>query len=184
MKPPNDRGKQLVPRAEASELAIDVDAERAGDDLAVTNLAARREPFLHGQRRTAEERRPLGELAGEIELTGLDLAAQLVLPRREPVGPRHDRERPAAGPIDHERPAEAIVAEVRERLLAHLALRRPRAHRGAEDVVPVDEDGRVDVDPLARRALDGEAPAVDLRLDRLDLDPGWRLRCLRQRHQA
>ena len=60
---------------------------------------------------------------------------------------------------------------MRERLLTPARLAGPaHADRAAEDVVPVLEDGRVDVDALADRALDRIAAAVEDRLDRLDLD--------------
>ena len=45
-----------------------------------------------------------------------------------------------------------------------------QAHRAAERVVPVLEDGRVDLDPVADRALDRVTSTVEGRLDRLDLD--------------
>ena len=44
----------------------------------------------------------------------------------------------------------------------------PPQQRGGDDVVAVGEDVRLDRDRFARRALDREATAVDLRRDRLD----------------
>ena len=168
--------KQLVPGAEAprSRSTSTPRAAEVTSPCRTSPLAA--SPSSTVSDGPSEERCALRQLAVEVELTALEPPPQLVLPGGKPVGPRHDRERPAAGEVDDERPAEAIVAEIDQRLLAHLALRRLRSHRGAEDVVPVDEDRRVDVDALARGALDGEAPAVQLRLDRLDLNPRWRLR--------
>jgi hypothetical protein len=44
---------------------------------------------------------------------------------------------------------------------------------GNDSVMPVREDVRLDDDPLAHRALDGIAAAIDLGTDRLD-DDAWR----------
>jgi len=76
-------------------------------------------------------------------------------------------------PVDGEPAAVAIVPEWDEGHLAEAPLAwAAHAHRPGERVVPVFEDGGVDVDLVADRRLDGIPAAVDDRLDRLDLDTG------------
>src|SRR5439155_652469 len=80
----------------------------------------------------------LGELAGEILLATLDLAAKLVLERGEPVDPGLDAERPAPALVDGEAAAPAVVAERLERRLG--PARRARAleaHGCSEHVLAV-----------------------------------------------
>ena len=147
--------EQLVPRPEARQLAVDVDVEQRRHDLAVAVARLGGEPLFDRRDRPAEQHRPFRELTGEVLLPCRRLAPQLVLPGRDPVGPGGDSELPAPWPVDGERAAEAVVAEVRERHLAQRASprRAARASR-AERVVAVLEDGRVDVDPIPDRALD------------------------------
>src|SRR6266852_1990966 len=118
-------------------------------------------------------------------LAGGDLAPDLVLPGGDPVGPGAHRELPAAGTVDLERAGEAVVAERTQGFLAPAPLPGP-AHtdRGAEGVVAVLEDRRVDADHVADRPLDRMAAAVEHRLDRLQLDPGRWLLGLREGHRA
>jgi hypothetical protein len=48
------------------------------------------------------------------------------------------------------------------------------AHDGAQQVVPVGEDRRADLDAVTDARLDGVAAAIKQRLRVLDLDPGRR----------
>src|SRR5581483_1842899 len=177
--------EELVPGAEACKLAVDVDVVylRRGCSGAVSRR--RSERLLHSHRGPAEQRRALCELAAQVVLPALDLAAQLVLEARDAIGPRLDAERPGTGPVDRERARPVIVAARLERgLLPPRGAGRPIADRRAHDVVPVAEDARGDVDALARDALHGITPAVDLRLDLENLDARrWIVR-LRQWHVA
>src|SRR5439155_11700696 len=137
--------EELVPGAEAREDPVDVHAEWIRRDLAVALARLGRESLLDRQRVAAEQRGALRELAGEILLPRLDLAAELVLPRREPVGPGRDGVEPAAGTVDGERSGPAVVPERLQRLLAPTAVARAaHAHGTREHVVAVLEDGRVD----------------------------------------
>ena len=135
------------------------------------------EAFADRHRRTSEQRRPLGELTRELRLAGFDLATQLVLPRGDPVGPGGDGVQPASRPVDRERAGETVVPERLQRLLTPaLVTRAAHTNRGAERIVAVLEDCRVDGDVVADRPLDRIPAAVDDRLDRLDLDAGrWLL---------
>src|SRR6185437_6038817 len=178
-------GEELVPGAEPRERPVDVHLERRRDDLAVAVGHVRREPLLERELGDAEERGALRQLAGEILLPGLDLAAQLVAPRRDPVRPGGDGERPAAGPVDRERPAEPVDAEgVEGQLPPALVAGRLDADRGAEGVVAVLEDRRGDVDAVPDRVLHRVATAVDLRLDGLQEDARWRLLAGRRGHRS
>src|SRR5439155_3243762 len=112
-----------------------------------------------------------------------DLALQLPAPRRDPVDPRDDAELPAAEVVGLEGAAPPIR---RERLALHwrlppaAAAGRPVADGCGEDLVPVADDRRPDVDLRVDGALDRVPTGVDRRPDVLDLDPGRELR--RQRH--
>ena len=89
--------------------------------------------------------------------------------------PRDDAEAVAAAALDLERARPAVVSErLHERLLP-LSPLHLEADRGAERLVPVAEDIGLDVHPVSHRTLDRKAPAVHLRPDVLDLDPGRRL---------
>ena len=142
--------EELVPRAEAGQLALDVHPELQVElDLAVPVLPRQGEGVLERQA-LAEQRLPLGELPHEVGLAACELAPHLVLPGRDPVAPRGDRERPPARSVDGERAAPLVVPERLERRLAPAALaRRAVADRGAEHVVPVAEDRRRDDDLVA-----------------------------------
>src|SRR2546421_1746428 len=164
-------GKQLVPRAEASELAVDVDAEaKAKLDFSVPVLHIQREQLLEREA-CAEERLTLRQLAGKIGLPAVELAPHLVVPRGDPVGPRRDGERPATARVHGERAAPLVVAEGLQRRLAPApSTRRAETHRGSEHIVTVAKNHRTDDDLVAEGPFHGKAPAVDLRLDALDLD--------------
>jgi len=111
-------------------------------------------------------------LAGAV-VVGSGNAAKRVLPGRDAVCPSGDGELPASRTVDREAAAVAVVPERHERDLGEAPLTRAaHAHRTGKRVVPVLEDGRVDLDVVADRRLDGVAAAVDDRLDRLDLDTG------------
>src|SRR5207249_44711 len=71
--------EELVPGAEASELAIDVDLVRIRPRLPRALAGVGRERVLDGELLAGEQDSALGELAGEILLSALDLAPQLVL---------------------------------------------------------------------------------------------------------
>src|SRR3954466_3958303 len=116
--------EDLVPRAEAREHTVDVDLVGGRGRLAVTVSRVGGQPLLRGDG-AAEQLRALGELTGEVILPRLDLAADLVLPRGDPIGPRGDLELPPTGPVGRERAAPAVVAEVAQRLLRPGARARP-----------------------------------------------------------
>src|SRR5207253_5000673 len=98
----------------------------------------RRETFLDGQRLASEQRGPLRQLAGEILLPRLDLAPQLVPPRRDPVRPGLDPPAPPPRPVDVEPPGPAVVSERPQRLLRPARrARRLEADGGVDHVVPV-----------------------------------------------
>ena len=84
------------------------------------------EALLGGERLAPEEDGAFRELACEVRLAGVHLAPKLVLPGRDAVGPRGDRELPAPGAVDGEPTAAAIVSERPERHLAPTAARRGR----------------------------------------------------------
>ncbi len=164
--------EQLVPGPEPRKLTIDVDGQCARHDFAVAVARIRCETL--GERRygTSEQHCALRQLAGEILLPRLDLPPQLVLPGGDAIRPGSDAKLPAPRPVDGERTGPAVVAEVRQRFFTPARFTGPaHAHRAAERVMPVLEDGRVDLDAVAHRALDRIAAAVEDRLDRLDLDP-------------
>src|SRR5215208_2261398 len=168
-------GEQLVPGAEAGERHIGVDAELDVElHLVVPVVALRRKELL--ERHVAgEQGTALRELTLEFGLAALDLPRHLVLPRRDPVDPRGDRVRPAAGLVEGERAAPLIVAERLERRLAPATRARASLpNRPTQHVVPRAEDRRVHDELVADDSLDREAPAVHLRLDVLDLDAGRR----------
>ena len=173
-KPAPRAREELVPGAEARELAVDVDGKRRRDDLAVPvpGRSAASPSSTRRRRRRPSSTAPSDELAGEILLAGLDLAAA-ARPARSRCDRSTPRPRTASGPGGRRRtaPPQRSLPSGCERLFApaRVARRRARA-RAAERVVPVLEDGRVDLDPIAHRALDGVPSAVDHRLDRLDLD--------------
>ena len=131
--------------------------------------------------RVLEQQHALAELAREVVLPGLELAAQLVAPGGEDVGPGLDRPLPAARAVDDERaaPADAVDVGV-ERVqlgLAPLALARgPVQHDRAELLVAVAEHVGRDLDEVADGPL-GRVPArIDDRLRVLDMDPRRRRR--------
>jgi hypothetical protein len=153
------------------DLGVAQDAQGVVDQLAV---GARRAP---GD--VLEQQHALAELARQVVLAGLELAPQLVAPGGEDVGPRLDRELPAAGRVDDERAAPAHAVDVRvERVQLRLApLARAVAlveDDGAELVVAVAEHVRRHLDQVADGALGGIAPGVDGRGRVLDVDAGRR----------
>ena len=178
LEPSPGPGEELVPGAEARPLPLDVGLERGRRDLAVAVLRAEsgrsRVPLLEPAR--AEEQLGLGRLAGEIGLAGRDLPVELVEHRRVAVDPRLDRVLPAPELRGLEASPPAIVADRLERALLPLPRARgPVADDRAQDVVPVLEDRRRELDGIALRHLDGIASAIDLRPDVLNLDAGREL---------
>src|SRR5207244_1835916 len=103
--------EELVPGAEPRALAIDVDLELLRLRDAVPILDPRLERLLDGELVAAEQHGAFGELAREVFLAGLDLAAHLVLPRGDAVVPRDDAEAVAAAALDLERARPAVVSE-------------------------------------------------------------------------
>ena len=169
--------KELVPGPEAGERAVGVDLERANEPGRLGPVAlGRREGGRDVELEHLQQRSALLELALEVGLPGLDLPAQLVAPRLEPVDPGLDRELPppAAVHVKGAGPAVGLFLD-----LPHLDLvplrgaRRAVADRGAEQLVAVAEDRCPDLDLVADGALDRVAAAVELRPDVLDLDAGW-----------
>ena len=132
-----------------------------------------------------EQRRPLGELAVESRLAGLELALELVAPRGEAVDPGDDRVLPAPEPVGRERRLPAVVAERLQRRLgpALLARRRGGAATARRTSWPSAKIVAETSQLVAERALDREAAAVDARRDVLDLDPR-RARARRRRHAS
>jgi len=165
--------EELVPRAEPRALPVDVELERLGERRDAGAVAALElEPLLDRQLLAAEEDRALGELAGEVLLPRLDLAAEFTDPRRFPVDPRLDRVLPPAAGVGLERARPAVVPERTHRGVAPAPLfRRAVAQRRHEHVVSVAEDRGPDVDRVADRPLRRVAAAVDDRPHVLDLDP-------------
>jgi hypothetical protein len=175
LEPSPGAREQLVPRAEARELDVDVDLVGwRGGRLGAVGTSVR-ERLLDGHRLDAVERGALRELAREVLLLRLDLALDLVAPRRVPVDPGLDRELPAAAAVRDEARRPAVVAlEAHTYFLpAPLAL-APVLDGDAEHLVPVAEDVGRDVDLLADRPLDRVASSVDLRRHALDLDTARR----------
>ncbi len=186
LEPAPGAREELVPAAEPGALALDVDLERRvqgrlPEPLAPAERRRRRTPVL--ELAVAEQRRALGELAAQVILLGRDLPVELVDERRVRVDPCLDRVLPASEPGHLEGAAPVVVAEELERLLEPLPRSlAPIAHDGPKLVVPVLEDVRRELDPIADRALDRVPATVDLGLDVLDLD-AWRL-LLRQGHAS
>src|SRR6185437_8288105 len=108
--------EELVPGAEARELAVDVD--EVGLRALALGAVSRRlvEHLLDGQL-PPEEDGGFGELRGEIVLAAFELAANLVLEGRDPVDPRLDLEAPEPGPVDLEGARPDVVAPRDERRL-------------------------------------------------------------------
>jgi hypothetical protein len=125
----------------------------------------------------AQQHDALAQLPRELVLAALELAAQLVAPRGEDVGPRLDRPLPAADRIHDERAGPADAVDVRvERV--QLALRpgvragEPVHDDGPQLLVPVAEHVAGHLDQVADRALHRIASAVDHRIGILDVDAG------------
>ena len=175
--------EELVPGAEARQLPVDVDAV-CGRRRRVGAVAGRSgERLLEREGVPPQQHRALRQLAGQILLSRVHLAAQLLLERGDAVDPGVDAELPAARAVDLEGAAPLVVDERRQRGLAPpRRARRLRPDGRAEHVVAVAEDPRRHLDPVADRPLHRIPPAVDLRLDPLDLDPRRGLALLRKRH--
>ena len=177
--------EELVPGAEAGQLAVGVDLERRRPRLAEAIARRGGEGLVHGQRGAPEQDRALGQLPAQVVLAALQPAAQLALVGRDPVDPGLDAEAPPSRPVDLEGAGPLVVAERRERRLQPAGgARRLVAHGGAEDVVAVPEDPRRHVDAFADRPFHRVAAAVDLRPHLLDLDARRWVGGLRQRHVA
>ena len=165
--------EQLVPRARAGAIALDVQLEgvapRRVAPLTAAELARALPPLV--DRPVAEQRSSLRELPFEIGLAGRDLAVVLLQPAGVPVDPRLDLEAPAADGVDPERPREAVVAERGERLFAPPGAPFPEAHDGAERLVSVADDRGGDVDTVVDAGLRRPATAVHLRCHVRDRDP-------------
>src|SRR5439155_11203517 len=163
--------KELVPRAEARKHAVDVDLERLRPRLPRAVARLLREHLVGRDALDAEEHGALGELAAQVGLAGVDLAADLLLVGRDAVDPGLDAVEPAPGVVDDERPRPLVVAErLQGRLLPPGRARRLVPDRGPERLVAVPEDDRRHLDAVALDAFDRIAAAVDLRCDPLDLD--------------
>ena len=193
--------EQLVPRAEAGELAIDLEhhrAERGGANPGLLSFGDRVESLVHQRRliggaQRLLDRRPIagagrlrgdlpeqddafGELAAEVLLARLELPRELVAPGPEAIGPSDDLELPAPGPVRDERasPADAALLSVDRAqldLVPGLAQHRPVADHGPHEVVAVPKD----VGGYLHRVVDaalGRIPTdVHRRFRVLDHDP-------------
>src|SRR5581483_10549664 len=174
-EPAEGAREELVPRAEAGELAVDLDGVELAPRDAVTVRSGRSEAGLDVELRNAEQQRTLGELARKVFLPGFDLAPQLVPPRRGAIAPRLDDVLPAAAARHLEGAGEEVVPDRLERRGLEAARARLAVEdAGAEDVVAVADHGGGDVDALADRALDRKTAAVELRPNVLDADAGCR----------
>ena len=138
--------EELVPGAEARELAVDVDLVASASTSPRSGRPRRGERLLDGQRLAPEQDRALRELARQVLLARLDLALDLVLLRRDAVDPRLDAELPAAAGVGDERAGPAVVADgcigasCQRLALAPCSGRRRRA------LVAVSKDRRGDFD--------------------------------------
>src|SRR5581483_7055138 len=112
---PERAWEELVPRAEACELPVDVDVEGLRPRLARTVARLDLERLLDRQLRAPEQHGAFGELAAHVLLAGVDLAAQLVLERGDAIDPRLDAVRPRAAAVHLERAAPLVVPERLER---------------------------------------------------------------------
>ena len=167
--------------------------DRAHVAVLLERVGDRGQPALGGAGgalgRLAQEHHALGRLAGQVGLAGLDLAAHLVAPRGEGIGPRPDGVLPAPGrPVDLEaaRPPDALVVGVdrgQRRGGPPAGSGRLPAHLGPQHLVAVPEDVDRDVDDVADGPLDRPAPTVDDRGRVLDADAGRRLRRLSGGHR-
>ena len=177
--------EELVPGPKACEQPVDVDLEGLRLDLRERVTGRRGEALVDGQLVSSEQHGALGKLARQVGLPSGQLAANLVLPRRDAVGPRDDGERPEAGSVDREAAAVAVAAEGGERLFGPaLAARGLHPDRGAEHVVAVLEDRCAHVDAVPDDPPRRVAAAVDDGLQRLDLDASGRVGCSREWHSA
>ena len=167
--------EELVPGAEARELAVDLDGVELAPRRVVPIRGGRGERGLDVELRDPEQLLALGQRAAQVLLAGLDFASQLVAPGRGAVAPRLDEVLPAAAAGDGERAGEDVVAGRLERRRLEAALAGLAVEdAGAEDLVPIAEHARGDVDALAHRPFDGEAAAVELGPNGLDADPRQR----------
>src|SRR5262249_61974149 len=88
--------EELVPGAEAPDQAVDVELERVGAHDPVLVGLGRGETLLDRQLLHPEDCLALGELAREVLVPGLDLAAALVPPGRRTGAPPLHAELPPA----------------------------------------------------------------------------------------
>ena len=113
-----------------------------------------------------EQESAFRQLTAEVVLAGRDLAAKLVPPGAEDVGPGLNRVLPPSRAIDFKfsGPAHAIEVGIDG---AHLGLakgpfiRSAIADDCAQDVVSVSKHVSLDRDPVAHAALGGEAAVVN-----------------------
>ena len=173
--PPHERGnssyhapKRASGRSTSSSYVSDhVFSERSP--------AARGERLVHRQLRRVEEERALGELAGDPPARRRPCAAA------RSGTTRRGRPRPRRGSTSararrpRTRPSRGRSPAARAAPLSSASSRRAVTHRRAERLVAVAEDPRRHRDAVADGPLDRPAPAVDLRLDVLDLDARGRV---------
>ena len=130
--------EELVPDAEPSALAVDVDPQHGALHgtvaLPVGEMPSGGAPGVDVA--VTKQLLALGELAGEVRLAGGDLAIVLVEPTRVGVDPGLHAKLPGAERVRAERRLEAVVARRLEPLLAPAPLadrrgsgRLPRASR-------------------------------------------------------
>ena len=167
--------EELVPGAEASDLTVAVDPERAHE---LRQPRGGRPP----SRRARSRRRagaPSRAAAPSCELARRGRPAR---PRpcdaarrgtTRAVDPRLDGELPAAEPVTWNRPTKRSFPCASIGASCQSAEPGARYRTRAEHVVAVAEDRRPDLDLVADRPLDRVAAAVDLGPDVLDLDPWW-----------
>src|SRR5947209_900653 len=125
---------------------------------------------------------PLGEFEIDV-LARRQLFLDLVAPAFEMIGPGLDRVPPEADRIQPETTDPAIVVEKDEGRFAPRLVLAPVLYDRAQLFVPVAEQVGPHLEQLADNPLDGIAPAVELGIHLLDLDPvlGPPLRMLRDR---
>ena len=165
--PPNDRGKSSYHAPNAARVGSTITVNgRASDTFATRDLGGARQARRGIGDVDAEQRGAFGELGLEIDLAGIDLAAQLVAPRGGGVDPRADGVLPPTGFVDPERGGEPVGFLLAR---AHRHARpAARAHEAVAQLGPhlrvtVGHHRGVDLYRVAHGSLHRVPHAVDAR---------------------
>ena len=155
LEPAERAREELVPGAEAPERPVDVELERRRADRAVLVVRRRGEALLDRRGSAMPSSSvALGQLAREVRLARLDLAPQLVAPRRGAVASR-PRRGTASGRSRHlERAEEEVVPEELERRRLASASRRARGRGRCAPRIswPSRKTVALDLDACRRRS--------------------------------